>query len=121
MKQTRQKLMAGLVLAALSFLTSFALLNPANPPQSPSAGTTHIQGTSSDVQGKPLIKRADATLNRPSSLTALVINLRSIHPLTLAALQILIVLMICVLLTDNEELELYLKIDFRPPSVDILQ
>lgn len=51
----------------------------------------------------------------------LLAELRKVHPLVLAAAQLLVVLGICLLLTDNQELEIYLKIDFRPPPTDILK
>lgn len=47
-------------------------------------------------------------------------QIKNVHPLVLAATQLLVVAGICIWLTDNKELELYLKIDFRPPKTDIL-
>lgn len=51
---------------------------------------------------------------------SLFILIRSIHPVVIATGQVLAVVGLCLLMTDNRELELYLKIDFRPPKVDIL-
>lgn len=69
--------------------------------------------------------RADREQNSPmrsgvSIASRLIQSIKKIHPLTLAALQVLLVLLVCFLLTDNQELELYLKIRFRPPRTDIL-
>lgn len=56
-----------------------------------------------------------------ANMSGIVESIKSIHPLVLATAMVLVVLGVCLLLTENRELELYLKIDFRPPEVDILK
>lgn len=46
--------------------------------------------------------------------------LRSMHPVIIAGLLLFLVLGACFLMTDEKEIELYLKIDYRPPKTDIL-
>lgn len=46
--------------------------------------------------------------------------LRTVHPIIIAGLLLFFVLGACFLMTDEKEIELYLKIDFRPPKTDIL-
>lgn len=48
-------------------------------------------------------------------------SLKKVHPLVIACMQLLAIVGICVLLTDNRELELYFKVDFKVPRTDILQ
>jgi len=47
-------------------------------------------------------------------------SLQSVHPIIIAGLMLFLVLGACFLLTDEQEIELYLKIDYRPPKTDIL-
>lgn len=46
---------------------------------------------------------------------------KKMHPLVIAGMQILAIIGVCVLLTDNRELELYFKVDFKVPRTDILR
>ena len=55
-----------------------------------------------------------------ADLWGMIKGLKRVHPLLIAATQLILVLGICLLLTDNRELEKYLKIDLRPPRTDIL-
>lgn len=55
-----------------------------------------------------------------STTWPLLATIKAIHPLALGALLLLLVLGVCFLMTDNAELELYLKIEFTPPKTDIL-
>jgi hypothetical protein len=48
-------------------------------------------------------------------------NAKRIHPLVIAGMQLLVIIGVSILLTDNRELELYFKIDFNPPKTDILR
>lgn len=45
---------------------------------------------------------------------------QSVHPIIIAGLMLFLVLGACFLMTDEKEIELYLKIDYRPPKTDIL-
>jgi len=46
--------------------------------------------------------------------------IQTVHPIIIAGLMLFLVLGACFLMTDEKEIELYLKIDYRPPKTDIL-
>lgn len=56
----------------------------------------------------------------PFSFNSAFNALRTVHPIIIAGLLLFLVLGACFLMTDEKEIELYLKIDFRPPKTDIL-
>ena len=66
------------------------------------------------------LSTSEAQQSNPLSLDFAFQALRNVHPSIIAGLMLFLVLGACFLMTDEKEIELYLKIDYRPPKTDIL-
>ena len=85
-----------------------------------------VTGENSDMSKQVAAKNSSVqttnskTTSSTTTVSSVFAQIRLIHPLILAMGQILVVVGVCLLMTDNRELELYFRIEFDPPKTDIL-